>query len=92
MDANNSSNIGKRLIPQILDDLATSDPDLPVYSLVSTPDCTQSRHVSAREFVKAVDKTAWWLKSLIEDRATTAIRPLGYIGPRTQCPGRSNHN
>ncbi|SMR61318.1 unnamed protein product [Zymoseptoria tritici ST99CH_3D1] len=83
MDANNSSNIGKRLIPQILDDLATSDPDLPVYSLVSTPDCTQSRHVSAREFVKAVDKTAWWLKSLIEDRATTAIRPLGYIGPRS---------
>lgn len=57
---------GKRLIPQILDRLATSDPDRIVYSIAAFPDGSpQFRHIAARAFAKAVDKTAWWLHDQI---------------------------
>ncbi|KAH7123087.1 hypothetical protein EDB81DRAFT_813530 [Dactylonectria macrodidyma] len=71
---------GKRLIPQILDDLASAEPERIIYSLATSSDISQEfRHVSARAFVKAVDKTAWLLHSQI--RESQAIQAVGYIGP-----------
>lgn len=62
MTVGSSLDYGKRLIPQILDRLASENPDCIVYSLASFPgDSPKFRHISATAFAKAVDKTAWWL-------------------------------
>ncbi|CEI60243.1 hypothetical protein FVEN_g6417 [Fusarium venenatum] len=72
--------IGNRLIPQILDDLASAEPDRIIYSWAKSSDLSQGfRHVSARAFTKAVDKTAWLLQRELGE--TSEIRSVGYIGP-----------
>lgn len=89
----NPHNYGKRLIPQILDNLALAEPDRIIYTLASFPNATaQFRTVNARTFAQAVDKTAWWLQNQIRgpNRARNGatedfnkkILPIGYIGPR----------
>lgn len=76
-----SPEYGKRLIPQIVDNLALVDPDRVVYSIASFSDAShQFQHITAREFTKAIDKTAWWLRGLIGK--PTSIQAVGYIGPR----------
>ncbi|KAI9147525.1 transferase family [Paramyrothecium foliicola] len=71
---------GRRLIPQILDDLAATEPDRLVYSAAKSADISEGfLEVTARQFTQAVDKIAWWLREEIGERAT--IEPLGYIGP-----------
>lgn len=73
--------IGNRLIPQILDDLAATEPDRIIYSWAKSSDLSQGfRHVSARAFTRAVDKTAWLLQRELGE--TSEIRAVGYIGPR----------
>ena len=75
------ANYGNRLIPQILDDLASAEPDRIIYSVAKSSDLSQGfRHVSARAFTKAVDKTAWLLQRELGE--TSEIRAVGYIGPR----------
>lgn len=72
---------GRRLIPQILDDLASSDPDRIIYSIASfTETSHEFREISARSFAKSVDKTAWWLQNQLG--TSENIQPVGYIGPR----------
>ncbi|KAM0295231.1 hypothetical protein HYE67_000263 [Fusarium culmorum] len=72
--------IGNRLIPQILDDLAATEPDRIIYSWAKSSDLSQGfRHVSARAFTRAVDKTAWLLQRELGE--TSEIRAVGYIGP-----------
>ena len=57
-----SSEYGKRLIPQILDSLASAEPDRIVYSIATfSNNCLEFRRISARALAKAVDKTAWWI-------------------------------
>ncbi|KAH6957909.1 hypothetical protein BKA56DRAFT_501784 [Ilyonectria sp. MPI-CAGE-AT-0026] len=76
-----STDYGKRLIPQILDSLAAADPDRIIYSVAKSSDISQGlRHVSARTFANAVDKTAWWLEN--ELGKSTTFQTVGYIGPR----------
>ncbi|KXT02248.1 hypothetical protein AC578_5081 [Pseudocercospora eumusae] len=80
MAPKNSQDYGRRLIPQILDDVAAVDPDRIVYSVAHFVDgCRDFRHITARSFARAVDKTAWWLQSQVA--ASSTIQPLGYIGP-----------
>lgn len=72
---------GRRLIPQILDDLASKEPERIIYSVAKSPDISQGfLEISAGTFAKAVDKVAWWLHNELGNSAT--IRPIGYIGPR----------
>jgi Pyoverdine/dityrosine biosynthesis protein len=76
-----AASYGERLIPQIMDSLAAADPERVVFSLAtSRGDSLEFRHISARLFTKAVDKTAWWLQNQIGKSVT--IQPMGYIGPR----------
>lgn len=76
-----STEYGKRLIPQILDSLASSEPDRVVYSLATSSDNSHKlQPISARNFAKAVDKTAWWLHR--QTGKPTFIQTVGYIGPR----------
>lgn len=71
---------GKRLIPQIMDELAASEPERTVFSLATQcGNALDLKDVSARAFVKAVDKTAWWLYNQVGKPET--IEPVGYIGP-----------
>lgn len=61
-----SSEYGRRLIPQILDNLAATEPDRIIFSIAAfSDDSHQFRHISASTFAKAVDKTAWWLRGHI---------------------------
>ncbi len=72
---------GRRLIPQIMDNLAAAEPDRIVFSLAKySKNTLEYRNVSAKAFTAAVDRTAWWL---IEQLGKPAkVQPLGYIGPR----------
>ncbi|KAI0398592.1 transferase family protein [Xylariaceae sp. FL0594] len=72
---------GRRLIPQIVDGLAATDPSRIVYSLakLSGNSLLTYRHITARNFAQAVDKTAWWLRS--QAGKPDSIQPVGYIGP-----------
>ncbi len=77
----NPTDYGKRLIPQILDDLAATQPDRIMYSIAKfTGPAHDFRHISARTFAKAVDKTAWWLRN--QTGTPITIETVGYIGPR----------
>jgi hypothetical protein len=72
---------GRRLIPQILINIASAEPDRILYSVATFSEDSQTfRHVTARNFAKAVDKTTWWLHHNVGDFAS--IRAVGYIGPR----------
>ena len=81
MAMNTSTEYGKRLIPQILDSLASAEPDRVIYSVATFSDISHEfRHISARTFAKAVDKTAWWLHN--QAGKPTLIQTVAYIGPR----------
>jgi hypothetical protein len=85
MTVNGKPEYGRRLIPQILDRLALADPDRIVYSIASFyNDKPSFRDITAREFTKAVDKTAWWLNEQLKGDASllSKVEALGYIGPR----------
>jgi hypothetical protein len=72
---------GRRLILQILENLASAEPDRILYSVATfSEDSRTFRHVSARDFANAVDKTSWWLRHNVGDSGS--IRAVGYIGPR----------
>jgi hypothetical protein len=80
-DAPTSEPYGRRLIPHIMDELASVQPERIVFSLATFFGNTlEQKHISARTFTKAVDKTAWWLHSQVGK--PDSIQPVGYIGPR----------
>jgi hypothetical protein len=77
-----STPYGRRLIPQIMDSLASVDSGRTVFSLASLSDgLLKLNPVSARQFTRAVDKTAWWLRDQVG--IPDSIQPVAYIGPRT---------
>ncbi|KAH8702402.1 transferase family protein [Talaromyces proteolyticus] len=79
-NASFSTSYGRRLIPQIMDNLADTDPDRTVFSLASVLNGNiKLNHVSARQFTRAVDKTAWWLRDQVG--TPSAVQPVVYIGP-----------
>jgi acyl-CoA synthetase (AMP-forming)/AMP-acid ligase II len=78
--ANIPNSWGKRLIPHIADNLASTEPSRTVFSIASFPDGRPTfQNISARQFANAVDKTAWWLQA--EIGASQTVRPVAYIGP-----------
>lgn len=86
MAIDNTKIYGKRLIPQVLDALARAEPDRIIYSLASFADqSAQFQTITAAAFVKAVDKTAWFLHDQLKEHREDPgkkIVPIGYIGPR----------
>ena len=72
---------GRRLIPQIMDELAAVDPDRTVFTLTSLSGAPlQLREVSALTFTTAVDALAWWLHEQLG--RPDSVECVGYIGPR----------
>lgn len=81
INGNTSTSYGRRLLTQIMDSLASIDPDRIVFSLAKYSEGSLIfRHISAHTFTKAVDKTAWWLHKQVG--RPKSIQPVGYIGPR----------
>lgn len=77
-----STPYGRRLIPQIMDNLAAIDSERAVFSLASLSDgLLKLNSISARQFTRAVDKTAWWLRDQVG--TPDSVQPVAYIGPRT---------
>lgn len=78
---NAAPNYGRRLIPQIMDSLASTNPHRVVCSIaIVDGEDLGLRPVSARNFADAVNKTAWWLHRLIG--RPSSISTVAYIGPR----------
>jgi hypothetical protein len=76
-----STPYGRRLIPQIMDSLAATEPERIVFSLTTlSGNSLEFRRISAHAFTKAVDKTAWWLQNQVGN--CDSIQPVAYIGPR----------
>lgn len=76
-----STEYGRRLIPQIMDDLAASKPETTVFSLTVLSDgLLKVNPISACQFTRAVDKTAWWLRDQVG--TPESVQPMAYIGPR----------
>ncbi|KAH3513087.1 hypothetical protein KXV55_001874 [Aspergillus fumigatus] len=81
-DNSNNASVpyGRRLIPQIMDSLAATEPERIVFSLATfSGDSLEFRPISARTFANAIDKTAWWLHNQVG--RPDSIQPVGYIGP-----------
>lgn len=63
MAIDSSPNYGRRIIPQILDSLAATEPERIVYSIATFPESgPKFQEISARALAQAVNKTAWWIK------------------------------
>lgn len=76
-----STEYGRRLIPQIMDDLAASKPETTVFSLAVLLDgLLKVNPISACQFTRAIDKTAWWLRDQVGK--PESVQPMAYIGPR----------
>ncbi|KAJ6097001.1 hypothetical protein N7486_007747 [Penicillium sp. IBT 16267x] len=71
---------GRRLIPQIMDGLAATEPERTVFSLATLSNGSlELKPVSALLFIRAVNKAACWLRDQIGIPNT--IQPVAYIGP-----------
>lgn len=76
-----STEYGRRLLPKIMDDLAASEPERTVFSLASLSNgLLKLNPISAQQFTRSVDKTAWWLREQVGN--PVSIQPVAYIGPR----------
>ncbi|KAG5746391.1 hypothetical protein H9Q70_010912 [Fusarium xylarioides] len=72
--------LGRRLIPRILDDMSRDEPDRVIYSIAKSADISKGfNDITAREFANAVNKTAWWLEGLVGK--SESFQTIGYIGP-----------
>ncbi|KAM7208256.1 chloramphenicol acetyltransferase-like domain protein [Naviculisporaceae sp. PSN 640] len=73
---------GRRLLPQILQDVAVAEPDRILYSIAKSSDISEGfRTVSARVFLNAVDKTAWLLYNQLGENLSPSVPAVAYIGP-----------
>ncbi|KAF9772866.1 hypothetical protein IL306_009409 [Fusarium sp. DS 682] len=72
--------LGRRLIPRILDEMSRDEPGRVIYSIAKSADISQGfTEITTRNFANAVNKTAWWLKGLVGK--SESFQTIGYIGP-----------
>ncbi|KAF5989805.1 nonribosomal peptide synthetase MxcG [Fusarium bulbicola] len=75
-----AGDLGRRLIPRVLDDMSRDEPDRVIYSIAKSADISKGfTEITAREFANAVNKTAWWLEGLVGK--SESFQTIGYIGP-----------
>ncbi|KAG4268281.1 hypothetical protein FPRO04_12542 [Fusarium proliferatum] len=75
-----AGDLGRRLIPCILDEMSRDEPDRVIYSIAKSADISKGfTEITAREFANAVNKTAWWLEHLVGK--SESFQTIGYIGP-----------
>lgn len=74
--------IGHRLLPHVVDELAQTDPDRVLYEFPSRNDRLNDPFVTitARQYANAINRTAWWLNSALGRRPSSPT--VGYEGPQ----------
>ncbi|KAL8734972.1 MAG: hypothetical protein Q9181_002995 [Wetmoreana brouardii] len=72
-------NYGRRLLPQVLDQLATTDPDRVYATVPRSPDLNDGfRNVTMSQMARAVNHMAWWLQ---QHTGTSSIfETVSYLG------------
>ena len=76
-----SSDCGQRLLPTLVDQLSTSDPERVFLSYPSSPRPIDGyRDVTYREFAAAINRCSWWLDKHLG--RSDDLRTLTYFGSR----------
>ena len=74
------TNYGHRLIPQMIDERAESNPQGSVWSVPKSPNLADGfRDISYSQVAQAINKVAWWIDEHIGK--STTFEKLAYIGP-----------
>lgn len=72
---------GHRLLPSVLDELATTEPNRILYSVPLTKDPKDGfRDISTKTFARAVDRCAWYLEGILG--RGQGHPTLTYLGPQ----------
>ena len=70
---------GSRLLPQVVDELASSNPTRVYATIPVSPDLSQGfRDVTVLDIAKAVNAFAWWLEERIGK--SSSFETLAYMG------------
>lgn len=73
--------LGQRLLPAVVDEIARSDPSRVLYSVMKTIDPRDGyQNINAAQFVQAVDRCAWYLHKELGPGVN--FPTLLYIGPQ----------
>ena len=76
----NRPEYGRRLIPSVVDELATSSPD---FVFAQIPRSSQFADglidVTISNFAKAIDRAAFWIESLVGKSDDSSV--IAYLGP-----------
>ena len=74
------TNYGHRLVPQVLDERAKSNPQGSVWSVPKTSNLADGfRDISYGQVARAINKAAWWIDEHVGK--STTFEKLAYIGP-----------
>lgn len=77
---------GRRLLPTLVDGIAVSDPNRPLYSMSKGPSPSDGfEDISVGTFARAVDRCAWFLHETLGSSGWTQQKPfptLAYMGPQ----------
>ncbi|KAK2591580.1 hypothetical protein QQS21_010731 [Conoideocrella luteorostrata] len=75
------TNIGERLLPSLVDQIAASDPDRVLYSVAKTKNPAEGfRDIDANTFAQAVDRCSWYLEENLGRGEN--FPTLLYMGPQ----------
>ena len=70
---------GRRLLPSVVDAIATNDPHRRYGSIPNGPNYSQGlRHISYAEFARSINLAAWWIDARLGKPA--GFPTVGYIG------------
>lgn len=73
--------IGHRLLPHVVDELAQTDPDRVLYEFPLTNNLSDSFvSITACQYANAINRTAWWLERVLGRRPEYPT--IGYEGPQ----------
>ncbi|KAM0813786.1 putative Acetyl-CoA synthetase-like protein [Seiridium cardinale] len=72
---------GERLLPSLVDEIAHSDPDRALYSVMKTKNPEDGfQDISAKEFARAVNRAAWYIEQSLGP--AMGFPTLTYMGPQ----------
>ena len=80
VDGSSTTPFGSRLLPQVVDGLAKTDPQRIYATYQCSSDISEGfRNVTMRELASAVNKAAFWIKDVIG--CSTTFETIAYVGP-----------
>ena len=75
-----SANCGERLLPAVVDEIATTDPERVFASIPRTSKIVDGfSDINYRAYARAVNSCAWWLKKELGEQSEPDV--LLYLGP-----------